>query len=306
MTPLQYLTRVGLRLPAKVRGMLWIVVAGLLFTVFTATIRHAARELPPIETAFLRYALGLFSLLPFFFRRGLGLLKSERYLLQISRGVVHGFAVLFWFIAIAFLPIAEVMALGFLAPIFVTIGAFVFLGERVRIRRILAIAVGLLGVLTILRPGLAVIHPGAIAMLVAVPLFATSKLMTKALARTEDASSIVAYLNIFGTIAILIPALMVWRSPTIEELAWITFCAAVATASNMAMIRGLKLIDLTLMQSVEFLQLIWATLAGFYFFDEEPSIWVFLGGTIIVASATYIAHRESRGKVPPPGRLANS
>jgi len=275
-------------------GMLWVVLAGLLFTGFTAIARHVGRDLPPIETAFLRYALGMVTLIPIFLRRGTSLLRTKHPVLHIARGTIHGVAVLLWFIALAYIPLAEVMALSFIAPIFVTIGAFLFLGERLRLRRIVAIIAGLVGVLLILRPGVAAIHPGAIAMLIAAPLFAASKLFTKRLARTEDGTTIVTYLNVCAAVTILIPALFVWRIPTWEELAWLTLAAMLATLSHLAVIRALKLIDLTVMQPAEFLQLIWANLLGFYIFSEQPSMWVFAGGIVIVASASYIAHREAR------------
>jgi drug/metabolite transporter (DMT)-like permease len=275
-------------------GMLWVVLAGLLFTGFTAIARHVGRDLPPVETAFLRYALGMVTLIPIFLRRGTSLLRTKHPVLHIARGTIHGVAVLLWFIALAYIPLAEVMALSFIAPIFVTIGAFLFLGEKLRLRRIVAIVAGLAGVLLILRPGVATIHPGAIAMLIAAPMFAASKLFTKRLAATEDGTTIVAYLNLCAAVTILIPALFVWRTPTWEELAWLTLAAALATLSHLAVIRALKLIDLTVMQPAEFLQLIWANLLGFYIFSEQPSIWVFAGGIGIVASASYIAHREAR------------
>ncbi len=275
-------------------GMLWVVLAGLLFTGFTAIARHVGRDLPPIETAFLRYALGMVTLLPIFLRQGLSLLRTQHAVLHIARGTVHGIAVLLWFVALAYIPLAEVMALSFIAPIFVTLGAFLFLGERLRVRRIAAIAAGLLGVLLILRPGVATIHPGAIAMLIAAPLFAASKLLTKQLVASEDGTTIVAYLNICAAVTILIPALFVWRLPTIEELGWLTLAAGLATLSHLAIIRALRLIDLTVMQPAEFLQLIWANMLGFYIFSEEPSLWVFAGGIVIVTSASYIAHREAR------------
>jgi drug/metabolite transporter (DMT)-like permease len=275
-------------------GMLWVVLAGLLFTGFTAIARHVGRDLPPIETAFLRYALGMVTLIPIFLRRGPSLLRTKHPVLHIARGTIHGIAVLLWFIALAYIPLAEVMALSFIAPIFVTIGAFLFLGERLRLRRIIAIIAGLAGVLLILRPGVAAIHPGAIAMLIAAPMFAASKLFTKRLARTEDGTTIVTYLNVCAAVTILIPALFVWRIPTWEEIAWLTLAAMLATLSHLAVIRALKLIDLTVMQPAEFLQLIWANLLGFYIFSEQPSMWVFAGGIVIVASASYIAHREAR------------
>ena len=130
-------------------------------------------------------------------------------------GLVHGLGVMLWFFAMARIPIAEVTAIGYTAPIFTTIGAALFLGETVRARRVVAVVIGFVGTLVILRPGIVDISIGAMAQLGAAPLFAASFLLAKKLTDTESPSSIIAYLSVFVTIALLPPAILVWRTPTL-------------------------------------------------------------------------------------------
>jgi drug/metabolite transporter (DMT)-like permease len=199
-----------------------------------------------------------------------------------------------WFFAMARIPIAQVTAIGFTTPIFTTMGAVLFLGEVLHARRIAAIVVSFLGTLIILRPGAVSIELGAFAQLAAAPLFACSFLIAKKLTETESSASIVAYMSVFVTLALLVPALLVWRTPTLTELGWLFVTAIFATAGHYTLTRAMQTAELTVLQPFSFLQLVWATLLGFYLFSEVPDVWTLTGGAVIIASVTYIAHREAR------------
>ena len=160
------------------------------------------------------------------------------------------------------------------------------------------------GALVILRPGFQEIELGALAQLTAAPLFAVSFIIAKKLTATQSSASIVAFLSIFVTLALLPPALMVWRAPTWEELFWLMATALLATLGHYTLTRAFQAAPITVTQPFSFLQLVWATLLGLYAFGEEPDLWTWVGAGIIVGSATYIAHREAvrRGKADPkPG-----
>lgn len=286
----------NLNLNSKAIGLLWVALAGLLFVVFVGIVRYIGNHLHPLETALIRYALGLAVLAPVFIRHGLRPLYSRHIPRHALRGAVHGIGVMLWFYAVTQIPLAEVTALSFISPIFVAIGAALFLGELLTARRIIVIAAGIIGVLVILRPGAEVISLGAIAMLIAAPLFAASKVLTKSLVKYDSATTVVVYLSIFATLTMLIPALFVWQTPTLHELFWLFATALFATLSHLCLTRGLALVDVTVAQPVEFLQLVWSTLLGIIVFSERPSIWIWIGAGIIVASATYIVRYEAREK----------
>jgi drug/metabolite transporter (DMT)-like permease len=220
--------------------------------------------------------------------------RPSRLGLHMLRGVTHGAAVMLWFFAMARIPIAQVTAIGFTAPIFTTIGAALFLGEHLHARRIAAVVVSFLGTLIILRPGALNIELGALAQLVAAPLFACSFLIAKKLTQTESSATIVAYMSVFVTLALLPPALLVWRTPTLTELGWLFITAILATAGHYTLTRAMQAVELTVLQPFSFLQLVWATLLGYYVFAEVPDAWTLVGGAVIIASVTYIAHREAR------------
>ena len=276
-------------------GLTWIVVAGLNFVGFVVLIKYVGSELPPVQAAFIRYLFGLIVVLPLFFRNGVHIFATKHIHLHVLRGIIQAMAVMLWFYAVTKLPIAEVTALGFVSPIFVVFGAVFFLRERLTKPRIAAVVIGLVGIFVIFRPGFGVINSGSIAMLIAAPLFAATKVLTKFLVKHDSGSTIVVYLSIFAALAMAVPAISVWTQPSGVNLFLLSGTALFATIAHLCMAKGLALIDLTVSQPIDFLQLVWTTLIGVMLFSEPSVIWVWAGGGIVVLSATYIARLEGKG-----------
>jgi drug/metabolite transporter (DMT)-like permease len=275
-------------------GIWWMLTTGLLFVGVTGVVRHLGTDMNPMQAAFIRYAFGVVLIAPVLLRLFVAGARPSRLGLHMLRGVAHGAAVMLWFFAMARIPIAQVTAIGFTTPIFTTIGAALYLGEYLHARRIAAVVVSFLGTLIILRPGTLSIELGALAQLTAAPLFACSFLIAKKLTETESSATIVAYMSVFVTLALLPPALLVWRTPTITELGWLFVTAVLATAGHYTFTRAMQAVELTVLQPFSFLQLVWATMLGYYAFSEVPDVWTLAGGAVIIASVSYIAHREAR------------
>ena len=272
-----------------------MAAGGLLFVAVTVLVRLLGSDMPAVQAAFIRYLIGVLLLLPVLWRmreRGFGL-RAKSLPWYGLRGVVHGVAVMLWFYAMARIPLAEVTAIGFSAPVFTALGAILIFGEHVRVRRMLAIAAGFIGTLVILRPGFNEIGPGSLAQLVAAFFFAGSFLLAKHMTRTESSADILVMLSLFCTLALLPGALYLWREPTWVEIGWLALVAVFATAGHYAITRAIAAAPLTVTQPLSFLQLIWAVLIGYWMFDEIPDSWVILGGLIIVASVSYLTHREA-------------
>lgn len=290
-------------------GIGWMIVTGFLFVIVTCIVRYLGSDMPAIEAAFIRYFIGLLMVLPaliaYFRRRP----DPRKTMLFGVRGLVHGIGVMLWFYAMARIPIAEVTAIGYTAPIFVTIGAALFLSERLHLRRIMAVLVGLVGALIILRPGFQEISLGQLAQLLAAPLFAVSFLLTKKLTEDEDPATIVALLSLFCTLTLLPGAIWQWRTPTMEEVFWLAMTAVAATAGHYTLTRALAAAPITVTQPISFLQLVWASILGMVLFGEAVDPFVFAGGGVIIAAATYISHREAvvaRRQVTPPPQATKS
>ncbi|WP_282048062.1 DMT family transporter [Sulfitobacter mediterraneus] len=274
-------------------GILWMLVTGLHFIAVTALVKYMGPRLPAAESAFLRYAIGLVFLLP-----ALGALRQtnlsrRQWSLFGLRGFCHALGVILWFYAMTRIPIAEVTAMNYLAPIYVTLGAAVFLGEKLAARRIAAVCLGLMGAAIILRPGFREVSLGHLAMLFAAVVFAGSYLLAKVLADEVRPAVVVAMLSIFVTLALAPFALPVWVTPTLREVLLLTAVAVFATAGHYTMTLAFAAAPVTVTQPITFLQLLWATSLGVLAFSEPVDIWVIVGGFVILGSVTFITWREA-------------
>jgi drug/metabolite transporter (DMT)-like permease len=218
------------------------------------------------------------------------------------RGVAHTLGVILWFYAMTRIPIAEVTAMNYLNPVYVTIGAALFMGEKLAGRRIFAIVIALVGAIVILRPGFRELNDGHFAMLFTAMFFAVSYLLAKKFSGEVSATVVVAMLSITVTIGLAPFAWAVWVTPTPWELAILFGVACFATAGHFTMTLAFAAAPLTVTQPVTFLQLVWATLLGFLVFGEGIDGFVVLGGALIIASVSFITWREAqlrRGAVAP-------
>jgi drug/metabolite transporter (DMT)-like permease len=284
-------------------GAAWMLVSGVCFVFVTAGVKHVGQDVPAAQAAFLRYAIGLVFLLPLVPAMLKVRLDVEAWGMFGLRGILHSIGAALWFFAMTQISIAEVTAMNYLSPIYIAIGAAMFLGEKLALRRIAAILGALIGALIILRPGFREISPGHIAMLGTAVLFAMSYLIAKRMSRDVDATVIVALLSLMVAIGLAPMAILVWVTPTFEQLAWLTLVALVATAAHFAMTYAFAAAPITVTQPVTFLQLVWATLLGVFVFSEPADSFVILGGVIIMASISFISWREAvlrRRDVTPP------
>lgn len=276
-----------------------MMVTSILFVAVTGIVRHLGSDMPAIEAAFIRYAFGVVMILPLVFYNWAGPIPLKTIKLYTFRGLVHGVGVMLWFYAMARIPIAEVTAIGYISPIFVTIGAAVFLKEKLHFRRIAGVIIGFLGTMIILRPGFQDINLGQLAQLCAAPLFAISFLLAKRLTDTQNSSVIVGMLSIGCTITLLPGAILQWRTPTAEELGWLALTAVFATLGHVTLTKAFQAAPITVTQPLGFLQLVWAALLGMIIFGEQLDPFVFAGALLIIAATTYISHRELKASRKP-------
>jgi len=285
--------------PRPLAGILWMVATGLNFVMVTAIVKHVGAGVPAAEASFLRYALGIVFLLPMIGPILRAHLTTRQLKLFAARGVVHTLAVILWFFAMARIPLAEVTALNYLNPVYTTIGAAIFLGEKFHMRRLMAIVVALFGALIILRPGLREILPGHIAMLGTAALFAAGYLIAKRLSDELPALVVVGMLSVTVTIGLAPFAAAVWVTPTLAQCGWLFLVACFATAGHYTMTLAFRAAPLAVTQPVTFLQLIWSVSIGALFFGEPADHWVIIGGALILAAVSFITWREARAKRKP-------
>ncbi|MBY6202283.1 DMT family transporter [Maritalea mobilis] len=273
--------------------MIWMIVTGLCFVAVTATVKMVGSDVPAAQAAFLRYVLGLVFLIPMLPAVRATRLSGRALRLFGVRGVAHTAGVICWFYAMTMIPIAEVTAMNYLNPVYVSVLAVFVLGERMAFRRIMAVVLALVGALIILRPGFRELNPGHFAMLFTAASFAVGYLIAKIMADETPPQVVVFMLSVTVTLGLAPFAAWVWVPVSWENLGWLSLTAVFATGGHYAMTLAFRAAPLTVTQPVTFLQLVWATLLGAVVFGEPADIFVILGGALIIAAVSYITWREA-------------
>ena len=273
-------------------GIMWMVLTTILFVAVTATVRYLEGEVPAPQAAFLRYAIGTMLLIPSLI--SLIKVKPNKSLMNkfLLRGLVHSFGVTLWFYAMSVMPVAEVTAIGFLTYIFVSIGACLFFKEKLHKHRITAVIISFIGALIILRPGFKVIESGQFAMLMATIVFTASYLIAKIVSKERTSAEIVAMLSVFTTIFLIPSAIYSWEPISLKALLILAFTALIATIGHITMTQAIKAAPMVVTQPILFLQLVWASMIGFFLFDEQFDLYVIIGGTVIMICVCYVSYRE--------------
>ncbi len=276
-------------------GALLMIASGAGFAYMAVCVRILGREgLDPFQVAFLRNAFGLLAMLPWALRTGRGALRTRRLGLHLLRAVVGVTAMVLLFFAMTLMPLAEASALTFLAPVFATVGAALLLGETVRLRRWAAVAVGFGGAMLILRPGIETVQPAALTAVAAALFMALAVLCVKSLSRTESSNTAVLYMSLLMTPLSLLPALLVWQWPTPGQWMLGLAMGLVATVGQQLLVRAMAAADASLVMPFDFARLVFIALGAYLLFGEVPDLWTWAGAGVILGSAAYIAHRESR------------
>jgi drug/metabolite transporter (DMT)-like permease len=286
-------------LSPTVRGLMWAAGSGALFCVLNATMRGLAQQLHPMQTQFLRYLFGVLVMLPLVWRAGWLAYRPKNLGGQFTRGAVHTLGLVLWFIALTRIPLADTTAIGFTGPLFIMIGAWLFLKEPMRWERWLATAVGFVGVLLVVGPKLSASGGPTgsyhLVMLASAPVFAASFLITKVLTRSEGAGVIVAWQAISVTLFSLPMALWVWQAPSAAQWLGFAFCGFLGSAGHYCLTRSFTIADISSTQSVKFLDLLWSSALGWVMFADVPTQTTLLGGAVISAATLWVARREHRG-----------
>jgi drug/metabolite transporter (DMT)-like permease len=249
-------------------------------------------------------------MVPWIARAGLASLRTSKVWFYTLRAGVSLVSILTWFYGITLVPLATATALNFAAPLFATAGAALILHETVRLRRWMAVAIGFVGVLVILRPGMSALDPNLLIILLSAATGGMSAVTVKFLARSEPAIAIVSYMVIYLTPLSLLPALFVWRWPSFESLAWLAGLGALGTLAHVAVARAYRLADASACAPFDFLRMPFVVILAYVAFGEVTDLWTWIGAAVIGGSSIYVAHREAQlarqaGVATPPSPAAS-
>jgi drug/metabolite transporter (DMT)-like permease len=275
------------------KGIALILASTVFLGASDVTAKYLSATLPSIEIAWIRFLVFALIMVPAMLPGSpLYALQTKSPGLQLMRGAALFGSSLFFISGLRFLPIAEASATGFVAPLFVTALSIVFLGEKVGLRRWVATAVGLIGVLIILRPGSGAFHPAAFFPLVSALAWAGTLIMTRMLSGKERAVTTMTYSSIAGVciLSALVP--LVWVAPSWHDILFGIFIGVASTAGQWIVVLAFRYADASVLAPFSYTQLVWVSLLGFLIFGELPDVWTVLGAAFIVTSGLYTAHRE--------------
>jgi len=281
--------------PASIAA-LWMV--GTLVSFMTMAIggRELSDELSTFQILFFRSVIGLLVISFLLHRRGWQQVRTPAISIHFIRNLAHYCGQFGWFYGLAFIPLAEVFAIEFTVPVWTALLAVFFLGERLTVPRMIAIGLGIVGMLIILRPGLEVMKPAALAVLGGAICYAISHIKTKKLAHIDTPLCILFYMTVIQLPLGLIPALYDWKTPSVDAWPWILMVGLTAMSAHYCLTRAMKLIDATVVVSMDFLRLPLIAAVGFLFYGE-PLEWAVLIGALVMLIGNYISNRAEKRRL---------
>jgi drug/metabolite transporter (DMT)-like permease len=264
-----------------IRAALWMSGAIVSFMAMAISGRELSSELNTFQILFFRSLVGLAVIVPLLQRAGWKQAHTRHFGTHLLRNVAHFFGQYGWFYGLALIPLAEVFALEFTTPIWTAMLATLILGERMNRSRALGIAFGFIGVLVILRPGVTIVSPAALAVLAAALAYAFSHVMTKRLSASDTPLAILFYMTAMQLPLGLVLALPGWVWPSAASWPWVAVVAIAALSAHYCMARAFRLADATLVVPLDFLRLPFVASIGFVFYGEALNAWVLLGAAIV-------------------------
>jgi drug/metabolite transporter (DMT)-like permease len=261
-------------------------MAGWLVTTLAMTIagRELATVLPVFVVMIMRSGIALLLLSPvvFLWYRG-DPVRTRRLPLHLARNLIHYAGQYCWFLALALIPIAQVIAIEFTMPLWTALLAAAFLGERLSASRIGAVVLGLIGIVVIMGPGVASFSAGQAAALAAAMLLGSAIIITKALTRTDSALTIIFYMFLIQTVIGLPLAISVWTWPPQALWPWVVVVGVAGSLSHFCLAKAISLADATVVVPMDFLRVPLSALAGWLLYGEGVTVWLALGSTLILA-----------------------
>lgn len=282
-------------------GIGLMITAMMVLPFLDVIAKYLGRQgVPVMQIVWARLFFGAVMTLPFALKlAGVRGLVPNMPAMHVVRASLMIAATGFFFAALHYLSIADTLAIFFVQPLIVTMLSPVVLGEKVGIRRWLAVIVGFVGTLIIIRPGLQELNPGVALALGAGASLAIYLLLTRKIAGSAPAMVTTFYTSLVGAVIMSVIVLFVWQPPTAAQWGFFILLSAIANGGHYLIIRAYDHAEASLLAPLAYTEMIMATVAGWYFFGDFPDVWTFVGVGILIVCAIYISWRERVRQVEP-------
>ena len=274
---------------------IFLIITSVFFgTVMLSFLKIAQEDVNVYVAGFFRFFLGLVIILPYIIKKKDAVLKTTHLKQHFLRAVLGLPAMLLYFSALVLLPIEKLTAISFVVPLIVTILAVFFLGEKIYIYRTLALILGFSGMLVIIRPGFVDISIGVYMVLFSALLWSINIIITKKISKDDSAITILAYQSIFMSLLSFFIVLFFWEMPSLKTFIYLILAAMCGTVLHLTLNHAFKLVDVSMTQPYSFLNLVFASIIGFFVFDEIPDLYTWIGALIIFTGVLIISYREMK------------
>jgi drug/metabolite transporter (DMT)-like permease len=274
---------------------IFLIITSVFFgTVMLSFLKMAQEDVNVYVAGFFRFFLGLVIILPYIIKKKNTVLKTTHLKQHFLRAILGLPAMLLYFSALVLLPIEKLTAISFVVPLIVTILAVFFLGEKIYIYRTLALILGFSGMLVIIRPGFVDISIGVYMVLFSALLWSINIIITKKISKDDSAITILAYQSIFMSLLSFFIVIFFWEMPSLKTFIYLILAAMCGTVLHLALNHAFKLVDVSMTQPYSFLNLVFASIIGYFVFDEIPDLYTWIGALIIFTGVLIISYREMK------------
>ena len=274
---------------------IFLIITSVFFgTVMLSFLKIAQEDVNVYVAGFFRFFLGLVIILPYIVKNKDAVLKTTHLKQHFLRAILGLPAMLIYFSALVLLPIEKLTAISFVVPLIVTILAVFFLGEKIYIYRTLALILGFSGMLVIIRPGFVDISIGVYMVLFSALLWSINIIITKKISKDDSAITILAYQSIFMSLLSFFIVLFFWEMPSLKTFIYLILAAMCGTVLHLTLNHAFKLVDVSMTQPYSFLNLVFASIIGYFVFEEMPDLYTWIGALIIFTGVLIISYREMK------------
>lgn len=283
------------RASLNLRGIMYLGCAFFFFSSGDTLAKFLTNHLPPLQIVWARQTGLMCIALILLARYGTSLLKTSFPRLQLLRGTLAVISAVCFILAIANVPLADAVAVSFIAPFMVTVFGAFLLGEHVSMARWVAIGLGFAGAMIIIRPGLGVFHPSIFLVVIAACVFALRQVLSRRLSATDNTLTTLCYTAIVSFALLCIPLPFFWEWP---ESRWIYLMMAgmslLSSIGEILVIRAFEIAEAVVVAPMHYSLIIWATFYGWLVFDQLPDVWTWLGTAVIFATGVFLIRHERR------------
>lgn len=275
------------------RAIMLMIGAIFCFSIMDAAVKAVTPGVGVLPALWARYAGQMVLVLVLVMPRVTQVVRTRYPVLQLLRSILLMSATAFFFTGLSLIPLTDAAALMSTNPVLITLGAALFLGERLGIRRVGGIAVALIGAMIVMRPGSGVFTPAALLPLAAAACYSGYALLTRRVGPDEDVWTSLFYTGLVGTVLLSLAVPFQWQSPDPGDASLMAIIALAGTVGQLALIRAFSQGEAAMLAPFSYTGLAFAALWGLVFFDEIPDVWTILGSVLIAGAGLYVWHRET-------------